>query len=121
MRLINPWRPQLGKVSEQILSKYLYQLREKTGLIQFKNSDSVVSWFKTIPDKKKCSFIVLDVVEYYPSITEELLREAPAIHAILSSWKTTLLVQTGPLHAYRSEMKSELEWILLLCCSRCRG
>ena len=76
MRLINPWRPQLGKVSKQILSKYLYQLREKTGLIQFKNSDSVVSWFKTIPDKKKCSFIVLDVVEYYPSITEELLREA---------------------------------------------
>ena len=75
-RLINPCKPEIGKIAKQELSKYLNQLREKTGLLQFKNSDSVVSWFKAIPEKKKCSFIVLDVVEYYPTISEELLRKA---------------------------------------------
>ena len=75
-RLINPCKPEIGKIAKQNLTKYLNQLREETGLLQFKNSDSVVSWFKAIPEKRKCSFIILDVVEYYPSISEKLLRKA---------------------------------------------
>ena len=75
-RLINPCKPEVGRISKQILSKILDELRDKTGLVQWKNSYSVIEWFKNIPGKEKCKFLVLDVVEYYPSITEKLLKDA---------------------------------------------
>ena len=75
-RLINPYKPEVGRISKQMLSKILDKLRDKTGLVQWKNSYSVIDWFKDIPEKDKCKFLVLDVVEYYPSITEKLLKEA---------------------------------------------
>jgi hypothetical protein len=117
-RLINPCKPEIGKISKQILSKYLHQLREKTGLMQFKNSDSVVSWFKGIPEKKKCSFIVLDVVEYYPSIKEKLLREAldwassvipmtEDVKDIIISSKKSLLYSDGT--AYKKQSGSDFD------------
>ena len=40
---------------------------------QWKNSDSVISWFKSIEEKQKCLFIQLDIMEFYPSITETIL------------------------------------------------
>ena len=54
------------------------ELKKKTGLTQWKNSYGVIDWFKNIKDKKKCSFIILDVCEYYPSITKKLLNDALA-------------------------------------------
>ena len=75
-RLINPCKPEVGRVSKKLLSNILDSLRDKTGLNQWKNSYSVVDWFKNIPEKNKCKFLVLDVCEYYPSISEELLKEA---------------------------------------------
>ena len=75
-RLINPYKPQIGKISKQFLSRIVGQLRDKTGLSQWKNSDSVISWFKNIPQKEKCSFIVFDVQDYYASISSKLLSDA---------------------------------------------
>ena len=75
-RLINGYKPQIGRISKQFLSRILDELRDKTGLVQWKNSYSVIDWFKNIPEKSKCKFLVLDVVEYYPSITEKLLKDA---------------------------------------------
>ena len=75
-RLIQPCKPEVGRISKQMLTKILDELRDKTGLIQWKNSYSVIDWFKNIPGKEKCKFLVLDVVEYYPSITEKLLKDA---------------------------------------------
>ena len=37
---------------------------------------SVIDWFKKLENKKNLSFIVFDVVNYYPSITLELLEKA---------------------------------------------
>ena len=75
-RLINPCKPEIGKISKQFLSRIVGQLRDKTGLSQWKNSDSVISWFKNIPQKEKCSFIVFDVQDYYATISPELLSDA---------------------------------------------
>ena len=66
----------MGKISQQILSKLLTKLRKKTGLNQWKNVYSVIEWYKTLKNKKNLAFIVFDVVNYYPSITLELLLEA---------------------------------------------
>ena len=45
-------------------------------LNQWKNTDSVIKWYKSIANKPAHSFICFDIVEFYPSISEELLFEA---------------------------------------------
>ena len=37
---------------------------------------SVISWFKQIPIKEKNKFIKFDIVDFYPSITEDLLMKS---------------------------------------------
>ena len=44
--------------------------------MQWRNSDSVIEWFKNINNKSSHSFINFDVVDFYPSITDELLNKA---------------------------------------------
>ena len=43
---------------------------------QWKNSASVIEWFKNIEDEKNCTFIKFDIREFYPSITETILDKA---------------------------------------------
>ena len=75
-RLINSCKPNIGKIAKKFIAKFIEQIKEKTGLTQWKNSYCVIDWFKKIKNKEKCSFIILDVCEYYPSITEKLLKDA---------------------------------------------
>jgi glutaredoxin-related protein len=50
-RLINPAKSELGKVSKIILDEINNNIRERTGVNQWRNSQSVIDWFKTINDK----------------------------------------------------------------------
>ena len=75
-RLINPSKPETGKISKKILSRIVYELRVKTKYQQWKNTDSVISWFKKIPNKENSSFITFDINDFYNSISEGLLSEA---------------------------------------------
>ena len=43
---------------------------------QWKSTPDVITWFKDIERKNTKRFIQLDVVNFYPSITEELLKNA---------------------------------------------
>ena len=40
---------------------------------QWKNSYSVIEWFKKIDDKANHMFLSFDIIEFYPSISKELL------------------------------------------------
>ena len=75
-RLINSCKPQIGKISKKSIKRIIDELKAKTGLDQWRNSYDVIKWFKDFPNKKNCSFIVLDICEYYPSITNKLLNDA---------------------------------------------
>ena len=44
------------------------------GKIQWKNSHSVIKWFEKIDDKPNHMFLTFDIVEFYPSISKELLE-----------------------------------------------
>ena len=66
----------IGKVSKAILDRINNKLRSKTTANQWRNSESVTTWFKAITDKNKHSFISFDIVDFYPSISENLLNEA---------------------------------------------
>ena len=75
-RLLNPTKCELGKISQQILSKIVLKLRRIKKYEQWKNVYSVIEWFKNLEDKKNLHFIIFDIVNYYPSITLELLQKA---------------------------------------------
>ena len=75
-RLLNPAKSKLGKVSQKILARVVAQLRTKTKLNSWKNTHSVIDWFKNLKDKNTLSFIMFDICEFYPNITEEILRKA---------------------------------------------
>ena len=86
-RLINPAKPELGKVSKKILEKKVSEIKEKTKLTQFKNTKAVLEWFQGLKQKHKLNFIQFDVENFYPSITEELLENA-------ISWAETIVTFT---------------------------
>ena len=75
-RLINPAKNEIGRVSKVILDKINKSLQEKLGVNQWKNTASVLSWFKAIENKPAHTFVVFDVKDFYPSISETLLKEA---------------------------------------------
>ena len=43
---------------------------------QWKNTATVIDWFKSIEDKDLHTFMMFDVKDFYPSISETLLKEA---------------------------------------------
>ena len=49
---------------------------EKFKVNQWKNTRSVLNWFNAIREKSSHTFVVFDVKDFYPSITETLLKEA---------------------------------------------
>ena len=75
-RLINPNKCNTGKISKQILQEINLKLRSKLKLSQWRNTTEVIDWFKAIPTKDKHTFIQFDIVDFYPSITKELLDKA---------------------------------------------
>ena len=52
------------------------RLRGLTKLHQWKNTQSVIDWFSKLPNKRDKTFIKFDIVEFYPSISENLLSQA---------------------------------------------
>ena len=76
VRLINPAKNELGRISKVILDKINLAIREHFSFNQWKNTQNVIDWFNEIPDKKAHKFVVFDIKEFYPSIKEQLLKEA---------------------------------------------
>ena len=74
-RLINPCKSELGKISKIILENINKTHTEKLNVNQWKNTEMVIHWFKSIDQKSKCFFIQFDIIEFYPSITEKFLKD----------------------------------------------
>ena len=77
-RLINPAKTQIGKISKQKLDDINSAIRDKLQLQQWKNTHAALSWFQNLKYKKNKSFLQFDIVEFYPSISEKLLKDALA-------------------------------------------
>ena len=48
---------------------------EKLNVNQWKNTEMVIHWFKSIEQKSKCFFTQFDIIEFYPFITEKILED----------------------------------------------
>ena len=78
-RLINPCKSELGKISKIILENINETLIEKLNVNQWKNTETVIHWFKSIEHKSRCFFIQFDVIEFYPFITKKKIRRSHSI------------------------------------------
>ena len=75
-RLLNPAKSEIGIISKHRLQAINEAIREHTGLKQWRNTQTVLNWFRDIKSKKQSRFIQLDIVDFYPSISEELLMKS---------------------------------------------
>ena len=65
-RLLNPTKPEIGKVAMTIIDSMVKEIRGKSGLVQWTNTTEVINWFKTIQNKQMSKFIKFDIVGFYP-------------------------------------------------------
>ena len=75
-RLLNPAKNEIGRISKHILQNINKTLSKETKVNEWKNTESVINWFKSIPNKHLYTFLMFDIKDFYPSIKEKLLREA---------------------------------------------
>ena len=86
-RLINPAKSEIGKISKKILEKINKTVRESINICQWRNTDAVIKWFADIENKSNHSFMQFDIVDFYPSISSQLLTKSidfAAQHAEIS-------------------------------------
>ena len=88
-RLINPAKPDIGKLSKKILQEVNKDIRNKTGLNQWQSTDAMLKWYKGKADKKSLRFFKFDVESFYPSISVNLLEKA-------INWARSLGVEITP-------------------------
>ena len=67
----------MGKIAKQILARVNKNLREITKLQQWPSTNDVIKWFeKSHNPNLRQSFIIFDVVTFYPNISEKLLSDS---------------------------------------------
>ena len=75
-RLITPSKNNLGKVSKSIVERLNAQVKAAIGVNQWINTEEVLNWFKGLENKKSLKWLKFDIVNYYPSISKDLLMKA---------------------------------------------
>ena len=75
VRLINPAKSNIGHISKQLLDKINKAIREKLNVNQWKSTDDVIKWFDNMPNKNRKKFFQFDIINFYPSISEQLFTE----------------------------------------------
>ena len=76
VRLIAPSKSDIGKVSKKIIQRIVCELNEKLRLNQWRDPCEVTKWFNNIKLKRNASFLKFDIVNFYPSISKELLERS---------------------------------------------
>ena len=76
IRLINPAKKEIGRISKVILDKINSSLIKQSKVNQWKNTQNVIEWFMKIEEKNNLKFIVFDIKDSYPSVKETLLIKA---------------------------------------------
>ena len=76
VRLISPAKNELGRISKTILDNINMKLFETTKINQCKNTVSAIKWINSLNNKDLMKFVMFDVKDFCPSITQDLLNKA---------------------------------------------
>ena len=74
-RLINPTKSDVGRIVKVRIDCINKAVRLKSKLMQWTDTDQVLNWFTGL-EKQTYSFFKFDVVDFYPSISEELVTKS---------------------------------------------
>ncbi|KAL9977640.1 hypothetical protein ACROYT_G015069 [Oculina patagonica] len=69
-------KSEIGKISKQILDRVNTTITNHLSLNQWKNTRAVLDWFNGIEHKERYTFIAFYVVDFYPSISVDLISAA---------------------------------------------
>ena len=75
-RLLNPYKVEIGQISHRVLKHAVNVIRKKTLLNQWRNTYDCITWFKQIKLTGRETFLVFDIISFYPSISDTLLNKA---------------------------------------------
>ena len=76
VRLLTPAKNELEHISKAFLNTTNKNIREAMGLNQWRTTNTIIDWFKSIRNKQFCKYFVFDIKEFYRSITETELKKA---------------------------------------------
>ena len=65
--MTNPAKNEIGRISKSILNEINHQWKDTSGVIE---------WFLKIPDKNRYKFVIFDIKDFYPSLSEKRLTNA---------------------------------------------
>ena len=75
-RLLNPAKSDLGVVAKHILQEIIKKLLTATNLNLWESTDQATKWFNELPTDEVLSFLIYDIENFFPTITEEVLLKA---------------------------------------------
>ena len=75
-RLISTAKSEIGIVSKHYIEEINKNIRRSINANQWRSTQEVISWFKGIRNNENSSFTNFDIVDFYPSISKDLLRNA---------------------------------------------
>ena len=58
-----------------MLDRINSDVRSKSGVNQWRNMPTVLEWFSNFQEKNKLSFLVFNTVDFYHSLSEDLLKK----------------------------------------------
>ena len=101
-KLLNPAKNEIGRISKHLLQNIDATLSEEIKVNKWKNTEKVYNWLKNIPNKHLYKFLMIDMKDIYPSVTEKLLWEA------IRFAKLYILIANNDIDAIFHAMKSLL-------------
>ena len=92
--LLNPAKNEIRRINKSILANINSEIKSILALNQWKCTQNVTDWFKRIYEKHHYMFLIFDINDFYPSITEKLpnntISFAKQHIAISNEHKTTI-------------------------------
>ena len=89
-RLINPTKSEIGIIAKKLLDRINTDILRATKVNQWKNTTTVIDWFRRIQPRRNTTFLTFDVVSFYPSISKKLLSNAISFakrHTSITQWE----------------------------------
>ena len=75
-RLINPSKTELGRISKYIIQNIVTNVKKANHSNLWENSYEASEWFRRIKNKSKATFMQFDIIDFYPSITKNILIDS---------------------------------------------
>ena len=90
-RLISTAKSEIGIVSKHYIEEINKNIRRGINVNQWRSTQEMISWFKGIRNKENSSVTNSDIVDFYPSISKDLLRNAINFASTIKSIEKKLL------------------------------